>query len=280
VARAATSSEQVNETNQPLVGRTILIAPDDAEIHELTDELTRHGARVITWPQIEIVEPDSYAALDEASQNLFGYDWLIFANANAAGFFLRRLRNLGHEFSELDALRVCALNDATRQQLEESHVHVDLVPETFATDSVMVALETYVGGRNSLRGLNFLLPRAAISRDLLPQALEDAGARVDVVAAYRTVSNNSELIQLNALLAGGGIDCIVFLSPSTVCEFSQLFDTNDLSRLFREVVVACADEATTQAAAEFGLREHTVPVKAGAAALLSALITHLAGSGY
>src|SRR5438552_19069236 len=120
--------------NQSLANRTILVAP--SEDHELA-ELTRHGARVITWPKVETIDPDSFADLNEAIQNLFGYDWLIFANTNAARFFLRRFQHMGHEISELDALRVCALKDAARQQLEEAPVHVDLVPERPATDCVL-----------------------------------------------------------------------------------------------------------------------------------------------
>src|SRR5258708_30767868 len=127
-------------TNESLSGRTILVAPGDINLG-LTPELSRHGARVITWTKIEIIDPESFAALDEAIQNLFGYDWLIFGNPNAAGFFLRRLQNLGHEISELDAVRVCALDDATRQQLEELDVHVDLVCEKLATESIMTSLE-------------------------------------------------------------------------------------------------------------------------------------------
>ena len=125
----------------------------------------------------------------------------------------------------------------------------------------MAALETYNGGPESLRGLNFLLPGAAISRDHLRQALEDTGARVDVVAAYRTASNNSELVQLSVLLEGGGIDCVVFTAPASVRAFSQLLDTNDLSRLLKEVAVACADQATTQAATGFGLDSQITPVE-------------------
>jgi uroporphyrinogen III methyltransferase / synthase len=245
--------------NQPLANRTILVAPSGDQ--ELATELARHGARVIAWPKVEIIDPESFAALDEAIQNLFGYDWLIFANTNAAGVFLRRLQNLGHEISELDALRVCALDDATRQQLEESHVHLDLVPERPATDGVLAALETYNGGRDSLRGLNFLLPRAAISRDQIRRALEDAGARVDLVAAYRTASNNSELVQLSVLLDGGGIDCIVFTSPASVWAFSNLLDTNDLSLPLKEVPVVCGDQATADAATEFGLRAGITPAE-------------------
>ena len=265
-------------TNQALANRTILVAA--SEDHEFVSELTRHGARVITCPKIEIIDPETFAALDEAIRNLFGYDWLIFANTNAAESFLRRTQNLGHEVSELDALRVCALDDATRQQLEESRVHVDLVPEHFTTDRVMAALETYNGGRDALRGLNFLLPRAWVSRDYLRQALEDAGARVDVVAAYRTAgSHNSELVQLSVLLDGGGIDCVVFSTPGSVRAFSRLFDTNDLPRLLKEVAVACNDYNTAQAAAEFGLRNCIVTTEPGVAALLSALAAHLGATG-
>src|SRR5260370_24966562 len=148
-------------TNKALAGRTILIAPSGERA--LTAELTGQGARVITWPKIEIIDPESFAALDEAIQNLFGYDWLIFANPNAAGFFLRRLQNLGHEISELDALRVCALNDATRQQLEDAHVHLDLVPERPANEALIAALDTYIGGGGCDRELHFHGPRLTVS---------------------------------------------------------------------------------------------------------------------
>lgn len=240
-------------TPASLSGRTILIAPSDPGDSQFAIALEHQGARVIAWPTIEITDPESFAALDEAIENLFGYDWLIVANVNAAEFFLRRFKLTGQEISAMDALRVCALDDETRQQLEESRVHVDLVPERLATEGVLAALEAYSGGRGSLAGINFLLPRAAISRAPLPQALEDAGARVDVVTAYRTTSNNSELTQLNALVAGGGIDCIVFTTYSSVRPFSQLFDSNDLSWLIKEVAIACVDHATAQAATEFGL---------------------------
>ncbi len=264
-------------TNQALAGRTIWIAPSGD--HELAEELTRQGARVITWPKIEIIDPESFAALDEAIQNLFGYDWLVLANPNAAGFFLRRLQNLGHEISELDALRVCALNDATRQQLEDAHVHVDLVPERPANEGVIAALDTYVGGRDSLRGLNFLLPRATISLDYLRQAIEDLGARFDVVAAYRTAgSHNSALVQLSVLLEGGGIDCVVFTAPASVRAFSELLDTNDLSRLLKEVAVACVDQKTTQTATEFGLGSQIMPSKITIPELAHAIASYFSTS--
>lgn len=236
--------------NSNLIGRTILIAPSAAR--ELAAELARHGARVITWPEIEIDDPESFSALDEAIESLFGYDWLIFRTGNAAEFFLKRLQKLGHEVSELDTLRVCAIGEATVTKLEASQVHIDLIPGS--TNSVFEAIENHVGGRAALGRLNFLIPRASTAHDRLRDMLEEAEARVDVVTAYRTAAQNtSGLAQLNAFLTGGGIDCVAFDSPSTIRDLGELLDTIELNTILGGVTVFCIDKSTTRAANDFGL---------------------------
>ena len=244
-------------TKTNLTGRTVLIAPSVTP--ELATELERYGARVITWPQTEMSGPDNYVALDEAIENLFGYDWIIFNTVHSVDYFLHRFQELNHEISELDSLRVCAISEAISLQLEESQVHVDVIPDKIKTEAILTALENHLGEHDSFRGLNFLIPRSAIARDFLSQALEDAGARADIVAAYRTVArNNPALVQLNALFAGGGIDCIAFTSSSGVADFAELLDTNDLAQLLPDVTVACINETVAQKAADFGLCAHIV----------------------
>jgi uroporphyrinogen-III synthase len=49
----------------------------------------------MTWPQLAIQAPPTYSGLDEAIENLFGYDWLLFINENAARFFLERSATRG-----------------------------------------------------------------------------------------------------------------------------------------------------------------------------------------
>ena len=263
----------MTNTNQTLAGRTILISAGAES--EIATELARCGARLIVWPAIELSEPESLTALDEAIDNLFGYHWIIFSNFNSAEYFLRRFQQLDHEISELDALRICAFGEATARRLEESQVHVDLIPERFASAATLSAIENFVGGHDALRGLNFLIPHAAISHDRLPQLLEDAGARADVVNAYRTVSRASELTQISALLAGGAIDCVFFDSAASVQSFARLFDTNDLPHLLKEVAVACIDGSTLNAAIEFGLRADISPLETVNTSLASLIRSHL-----
>ena len=255
--------------NQALKDRTVLVSSVSSE---LGIELEHSGARVITAPKLEIHEPESHVALDEAIENLFGYDWIIFANIYAVDYFLRRFHQLNHDNSELDDLRVCAIDGAGRTRLEEMRVHVDLIPDGHAASRVIDALEAYVGGREAFRTANFLIPRSATSIDPLPQVLEDAGARVDVVPAYRIAStNDSFMAQLRALLVGGGIDYLAFSRPSEVEMLAQLFDTHDLSRLLQDVVVACIDQPTKQAAHELGLSAVVVPPDSSIKAFVEAI---------
>lgn len=264
--------------NRPITGRTVLISP--SVTGELATELERHGARVLTWPKLDIGHLENYAALDEAIENLFGYDWLIFRNVNAVDFFLRRFRELGRDISELDALRVCAIGEATNARLEEFQVHVDVIPDRLSSAAAFSAIESYVGGRDSLGGLNYLIPRAAIGRDFLTQTLEDAGVRVDEVTTYRTCSaDNPDLAQIKGLLTGGGIDCIAFAASSEMRAFAGVFDTNDLAPLLTDVVVACADESTTQTAAAFGVRVDIISSELTVAALIRDITAYLDNSG-
>jgi len=254
-----------------LVGRTILIAPSAPR--ELVTELERHGARVITWPEIAIGDPESFAALDEAIENLFGYDWLLFRTQTAAEFFMRRFQKLGHEVSELDTLRVCAMDEATVAKLEASQIHLDLIPDSPTSNAVFAAIESYAGGRGALGRLNFLIPRAAAARDGLCDMLEEAGARADVVVAYRNVSNRATLAQLTALLTGGGIDCVVFDSPVSVRDLAELFDALELATILAGIQVFCVDESTTNVAHDFGLR-HLVSSKPANRAIVESIADH------
>jgi uroporphyrinogen III methyltransferase / synthase len=249
----------VNE-GASLQGRTVMITRARSQAAEFAEELERYGARVVVCPTIEIVEPESYELLDEAIENLYGYDWLIFTSVNAVNFFVRRLLSVGRTTDELDEIKVCALGEATSVRLAVSHVHVDVVPEKFQAEGVFAALVNYLDGSENLSNLNFLIPRAASGRDFLPRALEQHGARVDVVPAYRTVRPTStDRARVEALLVGGGIDCITFTSSSAVTNLAQLFDTHDLRLFLKGVRIACIGDVTAETALEYGLETDIKP---------------------
>jgi len=258
--------------NQPLTGRTVVITRAYNQAEEFVTELERYGAQVILCPTIEIRELENYERLDEAIEHLYGYDWLIFTSVNGVEHFFKRLKARGRDASDLDELKVCAIGEATADKLRELRVHVDVIPDEFKAEGVFAALERFVGGRDALRNLNVLLPRAFVARDYLPKALEQAGARVDVVPAYRTsLPENLDRGRIAAMLSGSG-DCIAFTSSSTIRNLARLFDTQDLSEALAGVVIACIGDITARTAADFGLQvqiqpqEFTIPALARAIA--------------
>src|SRR5437667_9663301 len=118
-----------NQIQQPLHGRNIVITRALAQAEDFAIELERFGARVIPCPTIEIVEPESYAPLDEAIDHLFGYDWIVFTSVNGVEYFLRRLHDRARDISELDELQVCAIGEATAERLTAARLHTGVITD-------------------------------------------------------------------------------------------------------------------------------------------------------
>lgn len=234
--------------------RTLLVGSGISS--ELKLKLEQNGFRVTTVPELEINPPASFAMLDEAIANLFGYDWIVFVSASAVRYFLERFLTAEHDISDLDSLRVCAIGDATLDALEQQHIHVDVAPQHSLSAQVIEHIAAYAGGAESLNRTNFLIPQAAIGRDYIKPQLEDAGARADVLVAYQTVlaADALRLVGLQTLLVSGAVDAVLFTAPDEVRDFARLFDTHDLSRPLTNVAVTCLDNETSAAAARLGLR--------------------------
>ena len=260
-----------NSADKPLANRIIVITRAQQQAEGFASDLEDLGARVIVCPTIEITDPESYERLDEAIDHLYGYDWIVFTSVNGVEYFFRRFTERGHQTEELDNVCVCAVGDATAERLQQLQVHVDVIPTEFKAEGVFSALEQFVGGTDNFSGLNFLIPRAAVARDLLPTSLSDAGARVDVVAAYQTViPTQTDRARFAAMLAGGA-DCIAFSSSSQVKNLAKLFDTHDLSGTLAGVTIACIGDVTAQTAGEFGLAVHILPSQATVSHLVEAI---------
>ncbi len=192
----------------PLHGLRIVLTRARHAAGEMTAQLASLGAQVLSYPTIEIASPASWQPLASAIARLENYDWLIFTSVNAVESFASRLRHSPRDLRALRA-RLCAIGPATRKALEDMHLKVDVVPPEYVAESLITALSGF-----GLSGKRILLPRAAIARDVVPEALQSLGAIVEIAEAYRTV------------VPGSGpaphADWITFTSSSTVKNFLAL----------------------------------------------------------
>jgi uroporphyrinogen-III synthase len=176
---------------------------------KLSESLRALGAEPVEVPVLEIRPPESFAAMDAALLVLADYDWLILTSANTVRALAERAAALGMSLSQGTGLKVAAVGEATAAAARDVGFLITLIPESYVAESLSDALIGHVSGQR------ILLARAAVARDVIPDALRAGGAHVDVVDAYRNVMPEAAPAQLRQALAGG-IDAATFTSSSSV----------------------------------------------------------------
>jgi len=201
---------------KPLAGKWILVGRAAKQADALSELLREQGATVIEIPFIEIKSPRSYRLLDEAVRKLQLYDWLILTSVNGVEAFFSRLQRV--KSANLSGLRVAAIGPATRAEIERHGLRVDVMPREYVAESVVRVL------RSKVKGKRVLLVRASVARDVIPRELRKAGARVEVVEAYRTELPRGSAAKIRKLLGGRKRrpDAITFTSSSTVKNFVKM----------------------------------------------------------
>ena len=186
---------------------------------EFATALRRLGAEVVEFPTIETVPPRSYAALDRAIKRIASFDWIIFTSATGVESFIDRLKTRGGDIRELGRASIAAIGPATAARLADYALRVTAVPEEYRAEAIVPAI-----GIKRIRGKRFLIPRAEVAREALPEILRDKGAGEVVVApAYRTVKpKGAQIERMRELIASGAIDLVTFTSSSTVTNFCEL----------------------------------------------------------
>ena len=207
----------------PLFGRTIVVTRARAAASEFATALRRLGAEVVEFPTIETVPPRSYAALDRAIKRAVdSFDWIIFTSAMGVESFIERLKSRGRDIRALGHASIAAIGPATAARLADYALQVAAVPDEYRAEEIVSAI-----GIKQIRGKRFLIPRAEVAREALPEILRDKGAKEVVVApAYRTVKpNGAQIARMRELIASGAIDLVTFTSSSTVTNFCELIGT-------------------------------------------------------
>ena len=196
-------------------------------------------------PVLEICPPDDFEPLDRALRQLDSYDWLIVTSANTVRALVERSAALGLVFAANSSLKVAAIGTATATEARNAGLSVALVPENYVGESLVESLAGQVAGRK------ILLARAAVARDVIPEALRAAGAVLDVVDAYRNRMPASAPIQLRQALQTG-VDAATFTSSSSVTHLADAARAAGLSFPFAGVAAVSIGPVTSKTLRQAG----------------------------
>jgi uroporphyrinogen III methyltransferase/synthase len=252
----------------PLFGKTLVITRPEEQSEAFMQGILERGAEPFLFPVIETVPPEDWGPLDTAIQKLDSYDGLIFTSVNGVKFFMRRLKEKGKDVRELKGLRLYAIGSKTEQAVNALGINVDVVPEDYVAESLIDSLE-----KENIKGKKFLLPRAAVARETLPDQLKNRGAEIDVPSAYRTVRPQTDTEELVRRIKEGSIHAVTFTSSSTVTHFMDLIGTELKSQLAK-VAIACIGPVTAKTAEKAGLKVHIMAEEYTVDGLIAALEKH------
>jgi uroporphyrinogen III methyltransferase / synthase len=181
---------------RPLHGRTIAVTRARAQVSPLAARLRELGADVIEAPVIRT------QSLPAEVPDPAGYDLLIATSPNGVRELFGRIRDA----RSLAGVTVAAMGPGTARAFKEHGIEADIVPARSVAEGMVEAL----AGVEVHRAL---IARGKEGRDVLPDALREQGADVDVLALYETVP---EALDDEAIQAVANADYVTFTSASTV----------------------------------------------------------------
>ena len=231
---------------RPLHGRSVVVTRARAQASGLAARLATLGADVVETPAIRI-EPRPVAGEVRAAAEAIGeYTLVCVTSPNGASLLMDALDELNKDARALHGATVAAIGPGTAGELARRGIRADIVPERSVAEALVEALQDV-----PVTGRRVLVARAAEARDLLPDALRERGAEVDVVALYDTVAEPLSDGQLEQAAAA---DYVTFTSSSTVRFFTEAG-----GRVGNGARVVSIGPVTSEAARELGL---TVDVEA------------------
>jgi uroporphyrinogen III methyltransferase/synthase len=186
--------------SRPLAGVTVAVTRARAQASGLAARLRGLGAAAIEAPAIRIAE------VDGPVPELERYDLVCLTSPNGVRFLFDRLARAGQDARAFSGTRIAAIGPGTAAALRERGLTADVVPERFVAEGLVQALEDVPVQRA-------LIARAAEARDVLPDALRERGAEVDVMPLYETVAEPITAGQRGAVAQA---DYVTFTSSSTV----------------------------------------------------------------
>jgi uroporphyrinogen III methyltransferase/synthase len=207
---------------RPLHDRRVVVTRARAQASGLAATLRDLGAEVIELPAIRIEPRIEIEEVRRAVATIHEYSLVCLTSPNGVALLFEALAaaprppangedrsgGTGLDARALAGATVAAIGPGTRRALAKQGIAADVVPERFVAEALVEALAGI-----EVEGKRVLLARAAEARDVLPDALRERGALVDVVALYETVREQPDA---EAVEAAQGADYVTFTSSSTV----------------------------------------------------------------
>ncbi|HET8814205.1 MAG TPA: uroporphyrinogen-III C-methyltransferase [Solirubrobacterales bacterium] len=246
---------------RPLHGRRVVVTRARAQASGLAAILRGLGAEVIELPAIRIEPRIETAAVQEAAAAIGDFSLICLTSPNGVQLLFEAMEAAGRDARALGGATVAAIGPGTARALAERGIVADVVPDRFVAEALVEALADV-----DVSGKRVLVARAAEARDVLPDALRERGAEIEVVALYETVREEPGEDEVEAAQAA---DYVTFTSSSTVTNLTAALG----DRFPSGARIVSIGPITSEAARAAGLEVHVEAQRHDIDGLIAALLT-------
>lgn len=252
-----------------LSGKGVLVTRPAHQAGNFSKQLEGEGAIPILFPTTKIVaDPVGKTQLLHSLTNLKQYDWIIFTSQNAVTFFWEQCEKSGLSSDHFKTKKIAAIGPATKQKLNDLGLTVNAMPDIYIGEEIVKSL-------GELRNQHILLPRAEGARTALVDELIKAGAIVNQVQLYKSVTNSPEPETWQNLEKE--VHFVTFTSVSTVEGFFELLKDRALPYL-QQRFVACIGPITADSLAVHGINTQIIAKSHTTQGLVEAMKAFLANT--
>ena len=250
----------------PLQGRRVLVTRGVDKRDDMASLLEAAGAIVLRVPLIAVrrllVAADIARAVDRLGAGTGARSsrpWLVLTSATGAGLAVEAVGA-----TSLARFGIAVIGPATAAALRSRGVEADLEATGQVAESLAAEL-----AQKGVDGAAVLVVTAAGGRDVIAPALLAAGAHVEVLEAYRSVTPEGAAERLREALGGPQLDAVTFTSGSTVRHFGEAVAAPP------GCLAACIGPVTAAVARAAGWTDVVTAAEHTTAGVVAALVTHL-----
>lgn len=250
--------------NGALARRAVLVTRPAGLSDRLVALLRAAGGEAVLLPAIEILDADDGAALGAAIDQLEEYDFAIFVSPTAAAMANAAVR------ARRDwpaGLKRIAVGRGTASALRGVGMTDVSAPEGRGDSDAVAALPELA----EVAGRRIVIFRGQGGREVLREALEARGAKVDYAECYRRALPRVDIGPLAERWRRGGIDAVSITSAEGLRNLFQLIGADGQGgALLRATPVFVPHPRVGEAARSLGI-ERVIVTGAGDDALIEAL---------
>ncbi len=249
---------------RPLHGCRVVVTRARAQASGLAATLRGLGAEVVELPAIRIEPRLESEELRRAVESIRDYSLLCLTSPNGVHLLFEALTAADRDARSLAGATIAAIGPGTARALAEHGIAADIVPEEFVAEALVEALAEV-----EVTGKRVLIARAAEAREVLPDALRERGAEVDIVALYETVR---ETPSDQAIESAQNADYVTFTSSSTVRNLTEALG----ERFPKGARIVSIGPVTSETIRDAGLEVHVEATRHDIKGLIAALLADAA----